>query len=167
MAGTRRPMTDQQHPDHLVGKFASAESARAAMVRLEGAGFDADAVSLEQVAPAVNRTDVASDVDLTATADVGKGAGLGATIGTAVGVAAGIATGLATGDAGAGAVVGTAGAVGGGVVGGLAGTYAGLPVNEDAWTTYELDPADEHPVVVRVRVSSPEQADAARAALRG
>jgi hypothetical protein len=99
--------------------------------------------------------------------DVGRGAALGATIGTAAGVAAGIVTGLATGDAGAGALVGTAGAVGGGAVGGLAGTYAGLPVNEDAWTTYELDPSDPHPVTVRVRVGSPDDADRAREALRG
>jgi hypothetical protein len=154
-------------PDTVTGRFGSPESARAAMVRLEAAGFDADAVNLEQEAAAVSRTDAATKTDLDATGDVGKSAGLGAALGGAAGVAAGIVTTVVTGDAGAGAMVGTAGTVGGTVVGGLAGTYAGLPVNNDAWTTYELDPSDPHPVMVRVRVASPEEADAARTALRG
>ena len=153
--------------EHVTGHFASPESARAAMIRLEAAGFDADAVSLEGAPVAVARRDVAAEHDLEATGDVARGAGLGATIGAAAGVAAGILAGVATGDPTTGAAVGTGGAVGGSVVGGLAGTYAGLPVNEDAWTTYELDPGDDHPVVVRVRVDDPSRADAAAAALRG
>jgi hypothetical protein len=110
---------------------------------------------------------VATDNDLDATGDVAKGAGVGAAIGAAAGAAAGVVTGIVTGDAGAGQLVGTTGAVGGSVVGGLAGTYAGLPVNQAAWETYELDPSDPHPVVVTVRVDSPEQAEAARSALQG
>jgi hypothetical protein len=153
--------------DTVTGRFTTPESARAALVRLEGAGFDADAISLEDTSAAVAPTDVATENDLEATGDVAKGAGVGAAIGAAAGAAAGVVTGLVTGDAGAGQLVGTTGAVGGSVVGGLAGTYAGLPVNQAAWETYELDPSDPHPVVVTVRVDSPERANAARDALKG
>jgi hypothetical protein len=160
-------MPEQHSPKHVTGHFTSPPSARAAVVRLEAAGFDADAITLEDDSPAVPGPDVADDADMEATGDVARAAALGATIGGAAGVAAGIATAVVTGDAGAGAAVGTAGAVGGATVGGLAGTYAGLPVTEEAWTTYELDPSDPHPLSVTVRVSSSEQADQARAALRG
>lgn len=160
-------MTEHEStPEQVTGRFTSPESARAAMVRLESAGIDADAIKLD--APtALATNDQAIENDLQATGDVAKGAALGGTIGTAAGVAAGVVTGLVTGDAGAGAVVGTAGAVGGGAIGGLAGTYAGLPANQDAFETYELDPNDPHPVTVVVRVTSAEQAEAARRALRG
>ena len=154
-------------PDQVTGRFTTPEAARAAMVRLEAAGFDADAVTMDDSGTGVAPTDVAAANDLDATGDVAKGAGVGATIGAVAGAAAGVVTGIVTGDAGAATVVGTTGVVGGTVVGGLAGTYTGLPVNEDAWETYELDPADPHPVVVRVRVDSPEQATDARSALTG
>ena len=153
--------------DTVTGRFTTPESARAALVRLEAAGIDADAISMEDTGAAVAPSDVATENDLDATGDVAKGAGVGATIGAVAGAAAGVVTGLVTGDAGTGSLVGTTGAVGGSVVGGLAGTYAGLPVNQAAWETYELDPSDPHPVVVTVRVDSPEQANAARDALKG
>ena len=156
----------EQH-DTVTGRFTTPESARAALVRLETAGFDADAITMEDTGAAVAPTDVATENDLEATGDVAKGAGVGAAIGAAAGAAAGVVTGIVTGDAGAGQLVGTTGAVGGSVVGGLAGTYAGLPVNQAAWETYELDPSDPHPVVVTVRVDSPEQAESARSALQG
>ena len=153
--------------DTVTGRFTTPESARAALVRLEAAGIDADAITMEDTGAAVAPSDVATENDLDATGDVAKGAGVGATIGAVAGAAAGVVTGLVTGDAGTGSLVGTTGAVGGSVVGGLAGTYAGLPVNQAAWETYELDPSDPHPVVVTVRVDSPEQANAARDALKG
>ena len=153
--------------DTVTGRFTTPESARAAMVRLEGAGFDADAVTLEDSGAAVAPTDVATENDLEATGDVAKGAGIGAAIGAAAGAAAGVVTGSSPATPARASSSAPTGAVGGSVVGGLAGTYAGLPVNQDAWETYELDPADPHPVTVRVRVDSPEQAEAARDALRG
>ena len=153
--------------DTVTGRFTTPESARAALVRLEAAGIDADAITMEDTGAAVAPSDVATENDLDATGAVAKGAGVGATIGAVAGAAAGVVTGLVTGDAGAGSLVGTTGMVGGSVVGGLAGTYAGLPVNQAAWETYELDPADPHPVVVTVRVDSPEQANAARDAFKG
>lgn len=161
-------MADEHpHPDHVTGRFTSPDSARAAVIRLEGAGFDADAITFEDATTALPRHDVANEADMAATGDVAKGAALGASIGGAAGVAAGIATAVVTGDPGAGATVGAAGAVGGATVGGLAGTYAGLPVAQAAWETYELDPSDPHPVTVTVRVTSAESAEAARHALRG
>jgi hypothetical protein len=156
-----------ENPDRVTGRFGSPESARAAMVRLEGAGFDGDAIHLVHETDSLPRHDVANENDMEAVGDVGRGAAIGATIGSAAGVAAGVVTAVVTGDPGTGAVVGAAGIAGGGAVGGLAGTYAGLPANPEAWTTYELDPTDPHPVVVTVRVDSLEEAEAARNALRG
>jgi hypothetical protein len=168
MPGSGAGMSDQQPtPSTVVGRFTTPDAARAAIVRLEAAGFDGDAIHLEGIDPAVPRDDVAAEQDLHAVDDVAKGAGIGAGLGAAAGVAAGLVTGVVTGDAGTAALIGTTGAVGGSVVGGLAGTYAGLPVAEEAWTTYELDPSDAHPVTVSVRVDSPDRAEAARAALRG
>jgi hypothetical protein len=160
-------MPEDHAPTVVTGRFATPESARAAMVRLEGKGIDAATIHLEETSVSVPRSDEASEIDLETTGDVAKGATVGATIGTVAGAAAGIVTGLVTGDAGAGAMVGTAGAVGGGVVGGLAGTYAGLPANPETWTTYELDPNDPHPVTVTVAVASEEEAELVRDTLRG
>lgn len=154
-------------PSQVIGRFATPESARAAVVRLENAGFDGDAIKLDDVAPAVVRSDVAAERDMRSAGAVGKAAALGAGLGSAAGVAAGVVAAAVTGDIGAGALVGAAGVAGGGAVGGLAGTYAGLPASEAAWETYELDPADPHPATVVVRVSSPGEAEAAREALRG
>ena len=158
---------DAAVPSHVIGRFARPESARAALVRLEGAGFDGDAVELIDVGPVLATGEAAEAADAEAVAGVARHAGTGATVGAVAGAAAGVVTGIVTGDVGTGAAVGAAAAAGGGAIGGLAGTYAGLPVNEGAWTTYELDPDDPHPVTVRVRVSGDEEAEAARAALRG
>lgn len=161
-------MSDQHAQlEPVVGRFTTPESARAAMVRLEAAGIDGDAIVLEEGPAAVAPSDVATENDLQAVGDVGKGAAVGATIGSVAGAAAGVVTAVVTGDAGTGAIVGAAGVAGGGAVGGLAGTYAGLPANNQAFETYELDPSDPHPITVRVRVDSPEQAAAARKALQG
>lgn len=161
-------MTEQQRDlEPVVGRFSTPEAARAAMVRLEAAGFDGVDIDLVGVDPAVPRTDVANEQDMEATGDVARGATLGASIGTAAGVAAGVVTAAVTGDATTGVVVGTTGAIGAGAVGGLAGTYVGLPANSQAFETYEVDPNDPEPVTVTVRVRSPEDAARAREALDG
>lgn len=155
-------------PEHVTGHFASPEAARAALVRLESAGFDADAIDLIGLPPAAERppdVEQATANDAEALRDAAAPAAAGAGVGAVAGAAAGVVAGLVTGDPGAGVVVGTAAAVGGGVVGGLAGTYAQLPVNEAAWTTHELDPADPHPITVRVRVDDEAAAERANASM--
>lgn len=162
--GYRAAMQDAT-PRFIDGHYGSPESARAALVRLEGAGFDADAAELVDLTQSQATREQARENDHEKVSDVARPAGAAATIGAAAGAAAGVVTGLVTGDPGTGAIVGAAAATGGSVVGGLAGTYGGLPVNEAAWDTYELDPSDEHPIVVRVRVLDDDELEKAKQAL--
>jgi hypothetical protein len=164
-AGYRR-CVESRAPSHVIGRYASPEAARAAVIRVEALAFDGDAIEIIDLTDGAMQRETASG-DAEAVGGVARQAGAGATIGAVAGAAAGMVTGVVTGDVGTALVVGAAGVAGGGVVGGLAGTYAGLPVNEAAWTTYELDPDDPHPITVRVRVGDPHEADLARTALRG
>lgn len=160
-------MSDAANPRFLSGHYATPESARAALVRLEAAGIDADAAELvDLTAPAETREE-ARHHDQDRMSSVARPAGAAASIGAAAGAAAGVVAGLVTGDPGTGAVVGAAAAAGGSVVGGLAGTYGGLPVNEAAWDTYELEASVEHPIVVRVRAMDDDEFEKAKAALAG
>ena len=157
-------------PRFLDGHYATPESARAALLRLEAAGIDADAAELVDMneTPASRQSrEEARHADEDRLSDVARPAGAASAIGVAAGAVAGVVTGLVTGDPGTGAVVGAAAAAGGGVVGGLAGTYGGLPVNEAAWDTYELDASHEHPVVVRVRAMDDAEFAKAQEALAG
>ena len=154
-------------PRYLDGHYSTAESARAALLRLEAAGIDADAAELTDLTEPTGNRDDARHADQDRMSSVARPAGAAATIGAAAGAAAGVVAGLLTGDPGTGAMVGVAAATGGGVVGGLAGTYGGLPVNEASWDTYELDASTEHPIVVRVRVMDDDEFAKAQAALSG
>ena len=158
-------------PRYLDGHYSTAESARAALLRLEAAGIDADAAELTDLAQPSATTEEGRDEarhnDEDRVSSVARPAGAAATIGAAAGAAVGVVAGLVTGDPGTGAMVGAAAATGGGVVGGLAGTYGSLPVNEASWDTYELDPSHEHPIVVRVRVMDDEELAKAQEALAG
>jgi hypothetical protein len=136
------------------------------VIRVEALAFDANAIEIIDLTDGATQPTTAS-ADAAAIGGVAKHAGAGATIGAVAGAAAGMVTGAVTGDVGTGLAVGAAAVAGGGVVGGLAGTYAGLPVNEAAWTTYELDPDDPHPITVRVRVDDAQEAELVRTALRG
>jgi hypothetical protein len=153
-------------PTHVVGRFATPEAARAALVRVEALAFDGDAIEIIDLTDDAGRRSPRA-TDREAVGAVARQAGAGATVGAIAGATAGMVTGVVTGDVATGLVVGAAAVAGGGVVGGLAGTYAGLPVNEAAWTTYELDPDDPHPITLRVRVADPHEAELARTALRG
>ena len=137
-----------------------------ALVRIEGLGIDADRITLHVDGAAVPSKEGLNEADYSATSDVATTAGMAAGLGAIAGAAAGVVTGIVTGDVATGATVGAAAAVGGATVGGLAGTYAGLPVNEDAWTTYELDPAEDHDLTVTVRVEDRDEAERVRDALR-
>lgn len=154
-------------PRYLDGHFSTAESARAALLRLEAAGIDADAAELVDLTGSPTSREEARHNDQDRMSDVARPAGAAATIGAAAGAVAGVVAGLVTGDPGTGAIVGAAAAAGGGVVGGLAGTYGGLPVNEASWDTYEHDASVEHPIVVRVRAMDDDEYAKAQEALAG
>ena len=154
-------------PRFLAGHYMNLESARAALVRLEAAGIDADAANLVDFTQTPAAADDARHADQDRMSSVARPAGATAAIGAAAGAAAGLVTGLVTGDPTTGAVVGAAAATGGGVVGGLTGTYAGLPVNEAAWDTYERGPGSEHPITVRVRVMNDDELARVKDALAG
>ena len=158
--------TTADTPTEVVGHFASPEFARGALVALEGAGFDADHIILHVDGASVPSKQGLVEADREATREVATTAGMAAGLGAIAGAAAGVVGGIVTGDIATGATIGAAAAVGGGVVGGLAGTYVGLPVNEDAWTTYELDPAEDHDLTVTVRVRDQGEAVRARDVLR-
>jgi hypothetical protein len=160
-------MSDAPAARFLSGHYATPESARAALMRLEAAGIDADAAELVDLTAPVETREEARHNDQDRMSSVARPAGAAASIGAAAGVAAGVVTGLVTGDPGTGAVVGAAAVAGGSVVGGLAGTYGGLPVNEAAWDTYELEASVEHPIVVRVRAMDDEEFEKAKEALAG
>jgi hypothetical protein len=158
--------TMHETPGEVVGRFATPEAARAALVRIEGLGIDADRITLLVDATSVPTKAGLNQADSEATSDVATTAGMAAGLGAIAGAAAGVVGGIVTGDVATGATIGAAAAVGGGVVGGLAGTYVGLPVNEDAWTTYELDPSDTHDLTITVRVRDHDEAVRTREAMR-
>jgi len=162
-------MAEQQitddSPREVVGRYATPEAARAALVRIEGMGVDADRITLLVDGVSVPSKEGLAEADHAATSEVATTAGMAAGLGAIAGAAAGVVGGIVTGDEATGATIGAAAAVGGGVIGGLAGTYAGLPVNEDAWTTYELDPAEDHDLTVTVRVEDRGEAERVRDAL--
>jgi uncharacterized protein YcfJ len=158
--------TTQETPSEVVGRFATPEAARAALVRIEGLGIDADRITLHVDGTSVPTKEGLNEADRDATSEVATTAGLAAGLGAIAGAAAGVVGGIVTGDVATGATIGAAAVVGGGVVGGLAGTYVSLPVNEDAWTTYELDPSDDHDLTITVRVHDREEAVRIRDAMR-
>ena len=153
-------------PTEVVGCFATPEVARAALVRIEGLGIDAERIMLHVDGTSVPTKEGLRQADADATGDVATTAGMAAGLGAVAGAAAGVVGGIVTGDVATGATIGAAAAIGGGTVGGLLGTYAGLPVNEDAWTTYELDPDDDHDLTITVRVYDHAEAVRIRDALR-
>lgn len=155
----------ERHSSHVVGFFATPEAAREALVRIEALGIDADAIDLIGLEDAMPTRPKAQTADLEAVGSVVKRSATGAVIGAIAGAIVGLIAWLVSGDVTTGAIVGVAAVVGGAVIGLLAGTYARLPVNEAAWTTYELDPSDPHPITVRVRVADAEEAERVRAAL--
>ena len=116
------------HRPRSSGCFASPETARAALVGLEGAGFDADHIVLHVDATSVPTKDGLNagrprGDDATSRRTAGMAAGLGAIVGVAVGVVGGIIAG----DVATGATIGTAAAVGGGIIGGSRAPMSGYP----------------------------------------
>jgi hypothetical protein len=151
-------------PNHVTGRYATAAAARAAVARVDALHFDVRAVQVIDLTD--DRPSPAEDRSGHPVAEVAKQAGAGATLGAAAGAAAGVAAAFVTGDAGTGTAVAAVAAAGGTVVGGLAGGIAHLPTHEAAWTVYEGDPGDPHPITVRVQVAGVREAELVRTALR-
>ncbi len=135
------------------------------MVALEGSGIDADDNHL------VEPVDVPVP-DAQRTAE-GRMAGAvlrrsitGAIIGLVVGAVLFAGLAYAFGLDALAVVLGIAGAILGFSLGGFWGGAIRLPVNEEAFDTYTLDPNRSAPVRVEVRARDPEQAALAATVLR-
>lgn len=160
-------MPDTMHT--VVARFDDPAPAREAMVDLEGRGIDADSINLVDHAPAVATREGGLHTDLTVSRrfidSYARNGVLGALIGAAVFVA-----GLLLIDVeplGLAVLTGVvAGAIAGFLMGGFIGAARHIPVNEDAFETYAMDPSDPHGVAVEVTVADPDVAARAIGILR-
>jgi hypothetical protein len=153
----------------VMARFDHPRPAREAMVELEGRGIDADAINLLGQARSVPTREGGLYADLTVSrrffdSYVRNGL-LGALVGAALFIAALMLMqveplGLAVLSGG------VTGAIAGFLMGGFIGAARHMPVNEDAFETYELDPSDPEGFAVEVRVADPDVAAKAVAVLR-
>jgi len=137
------------------------------MARVQALAFAPEAIEVIDLTDPSPIEEPAPEVETAPVGEVARQAGAGATLGAVAGAAAGMVTAIVTGNPAAGTAIGAAGAAAGSVVGGIAGTYLGLPATESAWTVYEGDPDEPHPITIRVRVTTRSEAELARTALRG
>jgi hypothetical protein len=152
----------------VVARFDEPGSAREAMVDLEGRGIDADAINLIEHSPSVPTREGGLHTDLTVSRrfieSYARNGIVGALIGAVVftlgllliGVDAGMAVGF-------GVVLGL---IAGFAMGGFIGAARHIPVNEDAFETYAMDPSAAEGIAVEVKVDDPDQAAKALAVLR-
>src|SRR5215207_3285565 len=96
--GTRHPMAEPERhedtPNEVVGHFATPEGARAALVRIEGLGIDADRIVLHVDGTTVPTKEGLRHADAAATGDVATTAGIAAGLGAVAGAAAGVVGGI-------------------------------------------------------------------------
>jgi len=152
--------------DHnVVGMFSDLDTARAVMKDLNGAGIDADDISLlgKQAEEVTSDPDTRLR-DMESTAELGKRAattgGLGAAIGGIAGAAAFILPGIGpvVGAGIWGAVAG--GAIAGGVVGGMVGAIDATELGPEWEVTYGA-PLQDGRVMVAVHARDDEAATTA------
>lgn len=141
----------------VVARFDGPEAARGAMVALEAEGIDADAINLVDRAPVVPTLEGGLAADLDASRRVIDSSARHGIIGAVIGAAVFVVVLLAMRVQPVGAAV-ALGALGGGIAGFLMGGFIGgarrIPVNEDAFETYQIDPSDPAGVAVEVRVAN-------------
>jgi hypothetical protein len=150
-------------PVHLLSAaFDDPVDAKEAMVALEGAGIDADAVNLETVGAAVPTKDVGRSADLAVTGTAARKYGIGAGVGAIVGAAVLILAVLILDVEPVGTAVGiaaVAGAIGGALMGGYWGMTRRLPVNEDAYDTRLVNTVGPEGLRLEVRVEDDAKVD--------
>ena len=142
------------------------------MLALEAHGFDADDIRLaDSSSPTATNVPTPAterESDAAMFKSVGRRAAIWGPVGAIVGIAL-VLAGLAIFDA-----LNTTSVIVAILVGGIFGFYLGaiwagsykLPVNEDAIDTLAIDPRDDAPVRVEVRVRDANAADEAAALLR-
>jgi hypothetical protein len=145
-------------PLRLVASFDAPESAREAMVALEGLGIDAQAVRLLDQGEAVPVGGLAESGELDAAQDVAGNYARGAVVSAAVAAVIAVAIVLLLGVHPrplAVALAAIGGAIGGFFLGGYLNAARRLPVNVDALDTFTIDEHESKPVRVEVRLSNP------------
>jgi hypothetical protein len=152
------PLDEPSGPLRLVASFDAPDSAREAMVALEGLGIDAEAVRLLDQDAKVPIGGMAESGELDAAQTVAgnyaKGAVVSAVVVAIVAAVIVLVLGVRPRPLAVGlAVVG--GAIAGFVLGGYLNAARRLPVNVDALDTFTIDEKDSAPVRVEVRLSDP------------
>ena len=149
----------QPEPLKMVASFPAAESAREAMIDLEGLGIDANAVRLLDRDPAVpvGSADRSGEMDAgrSVVTNYLRGAIITAAVFGAVAVVAVLALGIEP-RALAIALALLGGAIAGFVLGGYINAARRLPVNVDALDTFTIDERTDDPVRVEIRLDDPD-----------
>lgn len=152
----------------VVGEFHDPDQAREAMLRLERAGVDADAIHLMGPS-AIPEQQIERSGELDAAEDTAKRAGGGAVVGAVIGAIVGGLLGLLSGVDPQSIGV-AAGAIGGSIPGFLLGGFwAGssrLAANPEALDTYTMDSSSRQTVRVQVRAATQDQAQLSADVLR-
>jgi hypothetical protein len=153
----------------VLARFDDPAPAREAMEELEVKGIDADAINLLDNSTAIPTKEGGLHTDLQVSRrfidSYARNGLLGALIGAALFIAILVAAQVE--PLGAAVLLGAlCGAIGGFLAGGYIGAARHIPVNEDAFETYEIDPRDPACVSVEVRVDDAEQAAKALSVLR-
>jgi hypothetical protein len=168
MARSLKRDHSNQHAYVVTASFDDPAQARDAMVQLENHGFDAQYVSLVDRPDSITRPGATADAERHAGATVLTNYVQGAAIGALAGAAIAVIVVLLSAGASTGGIL--VGLVGGGTAGFFLGGYWGagarLPVNEDAWQTYEIDARDDAPIRLEVGAADADGAHDAAAVLR-
>ena len=160
---------DPSSPLRLVASFSDPQSAREAMVSLEGLGIDAEAVRLLDQEPKVPVGGLDRSGELDAAQSVAGNYARGAIISAVVVAVVAVAIVLIIGVHPRPLAVVLA-ALGGGIAGFVLGGYLNaarkLPVNVDALDTFTIDKNASEPVRIEVVLSDPSLFDRSAAVCR-
>lgn len=153
----------------VVARFDDPGEAREAMIDLEMKGIDADAIHLVPPhSPLVPNDEVLSK-DIEISGEVVRRSATGGLVGALVGAITMIAilSIFRVEPFGTTLLVGVvSGVVGGGLIGGFWGAARRLPVNDEAFDTYVVDPSEPQGVLVEVRLDDARRAADTVAVLR-
>jgi hypothetical protein len=152
-------VTTTPGPVVVIGEFESPSEARRAMVALEAQHIDADDIRLAEP-PQVSVPDAQRTAEGRIAGEVASRSLVGALVGGAIAtlVVAGVAWIAGARPIGLVVVIGLVGGILGFNLGGFWGGASRLPVNEEAYDTYAIDPRCAEPVHVEVRARDVEVA---------
>lgn len=153
----------------VVARFDKPAQAREAMIDLEMKGIDADAIHLVPPQSPIVPNDEVLSKDIEISGAVMRRSAIGGLLGALVGAIVMIAVlSIARLEPlGTTLLVGVlSGAAGGGLIGAYWGAAVRLPVNEEVFDTYVVDPSEPQGVMVEVQVDDARRANDAVAVLR-